>query len=181
MPSVQTVKSHQAMADAMKGVTVALGKMNKKMNLPALQKIMAEFMKENEKSEIMQEVMGDAIDDAMEEEGSAEEEGAIVNQVLDELGINAMEATPAVPVGGLKTEAKVAEAAQPTLVGAGGVGGGSGSNNNNNDNNGGGGGGGGGKKFSLASMNVFLTDLCAIGADGGVSDLEARLAQLKNG
>ena len=133
------------MADAMKGVTVALGKMNKKLNLPALQKIMAEFMKENERAEITQEVMGDAIDDAMEEEGTAEEEGAIVNQVLDELGINAMEATPSAPIGGLKTEARAAEVAAPAMVGAGGVGtSSSGSNNNNNDNNNNGGGGSGG-------------------------------------
>jgi charged multivesicular body protein 2A len=151
---MQTVKSHQAMADAMKGVTVALGKMNKKMNLPALQKIMAEFMKENEKAEITQEIMGDAIDDAMEEEGSAEEEGAIVNQVLDELGISAMEATPAVPIGGLKTEAKAAEVSAPAMVGAVG-------NGTAGGNSGGGGGGNG-------------------GGDGGVGDLEARLAQLKN-
>jgi charged multivesicular body protein 2A len=142
------------MADAMKGVTVALGKMNKKMNLPALQKIMAEFMKENEKAEITQEIMGDAIDDAMEEEGSAEEEGAIVNQVLDELGISAMEATPAVPIGGLKTEAKAAEVSAPAMVGAVG-------NGTAGGNSGGGGGGNG-------------------GGDGGVGDLEARLAQLKN-
>lgn len=87
------------MADAMKGVTMALGKMNKKLNLPALQKIMTEFMKENEKSAVTQEMMGDAIDDAMEEEGSAEEEGAIVNQVLDELGVGALDTTPSAPVG----------------------------------------------------------------------------------
>lgn len=101
------------MADAMKGVTIALGKMNKKMNLPALQKIMTEFMKENEKSEITQEIMGDAIDDAMEEEGSAEEESAIVNQVLDELGVNTFEATPSAPVGAVKSEATEAKAQEP--------------------------------------------------------------------
>lgn len=144
------------MADAMKGVTVALGKMNKKMNLPALQKIMAEFMKENEKSEITQEIMGDAIDDAMEEEGSADEEGAIVNQVLDELGINAME-TPTAPIGGLKSEARAAEVASPTMVGAGGAGTGANNNSsNNNNNNNGGGGGGGGKKFHNWKINPII-------------------------
>lgn len=86
------------MAEAMKGVTKALGKMNKKINLPGLQKVMAEFMKENERADLTQEMIGDTLDDAMEEEGSAEEEEMIVNQVLDEIGINAALQTPSVPV-----------------------------------------------------------------------------------
>lgn len=81
------MKSQDAMAQAMKGVTKALVKMNQKINLPGLQKIMAEFMKENERSEMTQEMIGDTIDDALEEEGTAEEEEAVVSQVLDELGV----------------------------------------------------------------------------------------------
>ena len=69
------------MAGAMKGVTKALISMNKKMDLPGLQKVMADFMRENEKSEITQEALAEAMDDAMEEEGSSEQEDNIVNQV----------------------------------------------------------------------------------------------------
>ena len=69
------------MAGAMKGVTKALVSMNKKMDLPALQKVMTDFMRENEKSEMTQEALGDAMDDAMEEEGSSEQEDNIINQV----------------------------------------------------------------------------------------------------
>eukprot|EP00600_Ochromonadales_sp_CCMP1393_P004009 CAMPEP_0174994726 /NCGR_PEP_ID=MMETSP0004_2-20121128/23792_1 /TAXON_ID=420556 /ORGANISM="Ochromonas sp., Strain CCMP1393" /LENGTH=252 /DNA_ID=CAMNT_0016248987 /DNA_START=183 /DNA_END=942 /DNA_ORIENTATION=- len=98
---MQTVKSHDAMAQAMKGVTKALTAMNKKGQVPGLQKIMTEFMRENEKSEITSEMIGDTLDDAMEEEGSAEEEEMIVGQVLDELGINMSEATPAAPEGAI--------------------------------------------------------------------------------
>ena len=103
------------MADAMKGVTTALTKMNKKMNLPALSKIMQEFMKENERSELTQEMMGDAIDDAMEEPGSAEEEANLVSQVFDELGINALDATPVTPsnVAASKVEQKTEAAPEP--------------------------------------------------------------------
>ena len=36
----QTLKSTQAMADAMRGATKAMGAMNKRMNLPAMAKIM---------------------------------------------------------------------------------------------------------------------------------------------
>lgn len=96
------------MATAMKGVTKALTQMNKKINLPGLQKIMAEFMKENEKADITAEMIGDTLDDAMEEEGSAEEEELIVGQVLDELGIGMSQDTPSAPMGNVagKAEAK---------------------------------------------------------------------------
>lgn len=98
------------MAQAMKGVAKALTKMNQKINLPGLQKIMAEFMKENEKSELTQEMMGDTIDDALEDEGTAEEEGMIINQVLDELGVNVGEIAPAAPTASLaKPEAAGAD------------------------------------------------------------------------
>ncbi|PWA85343.1 SNF7 family protein [Artemisia annua] len=50
---IQTLKSTQAMGEAMKGVTKAMGKMNKQMNLPTLQKIMREFEKQNEKMEML--------------------------------------------------------------------------------------------------------------------------------
>lgn len=93
----------------MKGVTKAMVSMNKKINLPGMQKIMAEFMKENERSEMTQEMIGDTLDDAMEEEGSEAEENAIVGQVLDELGINMSEAAPEAPVGQMKQAAAPAE------------------------------------------------------------------------
>lgn len=41
------------MGEAMKGVTKAMGQMNRQMNLPALQKIMQEFEKQNEKMEMV--------------------------------------------------------------------------------------------------------------------------------
>jgi charged multivesicular body protein 2A len=39
--------------------------MNKRLNMPQLQKIMREFEMQNEKMEMTGEMMGDAIDDAM--------------------------------------------------------------------------------------------------------------------
>lgn len=94
------------MAQAMKGVTKALTKLNKKVNMPGLQKIMTEFMKENEKSEITQEMIGDAIDDALEEDGTAAEEDALMGQVLDELGVSMGEGISNAPTAavGNKTE-----------------------------------------------------------------------------
>nr|XP_024370070.1 vacuolar protein sorting-associated protein 2 homolog 1-like [Physcomitrium patens]PNR56989.1 hypothetical protein PHYPA_003982 [Physcomitrium patens] len=82
------LKSTQAMEDAMKGVTKAMGQMNKQMNLPALQKIMMEFERQNEKMEMTTEAMGDAIDNALDGDEEGEETEELVSQVLDEIGID---------------------------------------------------------------------------------------------
>ncbi|KAJ9687990.1 hypothetical protein PVL29_013960 [Vitis rotundifolia] len=76
------------MGEAMKGVTKAMGQMNRQMNLPSLQKIMQEFERQNEKMEMTMEVMGDAIDDALEGDEEEEETEELVSQVLDEIGID---------------------------------------------------------------------------------------------
>lgn len=76
------------MGEAMKGVTKAMGQMNRQMNLPNLQKIMQDFERQNEKMELTMEVMGDAIDDALEGDEEEEETDDLVNQVLDEIGID---------------------------------------------------------------------------------------------
>lgn len=105
----QSVKSHDEMMRAMKGVTKSLTKLNAKISLPGLQKVMTDFMRENEKSEITSEMIGDTLDDAMEEEGSAEEEDKIVNQVLDELGVNMSQETPSAPEGSIGRADKAVE------------------------------------------------------------------------
>lgn len=82
------------MAEAMKSTAMAMHKMNKAIDVPAINKMMAEFEKENAKTEIMQEIMGDTIDEALGGETNEEEEDAIVNQVLDEIGISFGEELP---------------------------------------------------------------------------------------
>ena len=94
---LQTVKSNDAMMNAMKGVTKALTSMNKQISLPGLQKIMAEFARENEKADFTQEMMGDSLDDALAENDDELEEDAIVSSVLAELGLEASGAVPDAP------------------------------------------------------------------------------------
>merc|ERR1719498_1113490 len=77
---LQTVKSHEAMASAMKNVSGAMIRMNKHINVPGMQKIMAEFEKEQEVANMTQEVMG--------ADGDEEEEDRIVGQVLAEFGLD---------------------------------------------------------------------------------------------
>lgn len=72
---------------AMKGATMALGSMNKSMNLPQLQRIAMEFERENDIMEQRQEMMDDAVDDAMDV-GIEEEGDEVVEQVLEEIGID---------------------------------------------------------------------------------------------
>merc|ERR1712183_613523 len=94
---LQTVKSHQAMAEAMSNTAKAMAKMNKAVDVKSITKMLHQFEKENAKSEMMQEVMGDAIDDALDDEGNIDEEEQIVQQVLDEIGISFDGEIPNVP------------------------------------------------------------------------------------
>ena len=66
---------------------MALGSMNKSMNLPQLQRIAMEFERENDVMEQRQEMMDDAVDDAMDV-GVEEEGDEVVEQVLEEIGVD---------------------------------------------------------------------------------------------
>lgn len=83
----QTVRSNEQMMQSMKGATRLLGSMNRQMNLPALSRIAMEFERENDIMDQRQEMMDDAIDDVtgVEDEEEGEE---VVNQVLDEIGVD---------------------------------------------------------------------------------------------
>ena len=86
------MRSTQSMADAMKGVAKAMRSMNRQINLPGIQKIMQDFERESEIMDMKEEMMNDAIDDAVDDENDEEETEAIVNQVLEEIGINLTQA-----------------------------------------------------------------------------------------
>jgi len=84
---VQTLKSQDAMAQAMKGVTRAMKSMNQQLNLPQIQMIMNEFEKQTDIMDMKEEMMGETIDDAMGTADDETETEQVVQQVLDELGI----------------------------------------------------------------------------------------------
>ncbi|KAL5009494.1 hypothetical protein ScPMuIL_011799 [Solemya velum] len=116
---IQTLKSNNAMANAMKGVTKAMQTMNRQLKLPQIQKIMMEFEKQSEMMEMKEEMMNDAIDDAMGDEDDEEESDAVVSQVLDELGLQMADDLTALPStgGSLSTGASK----QPQAAAAAGV------------------------------------------------------------
>ncbi|KAH9817015.1 vacuolar assembly/sorting protein, partial [Teratosphaeria destructans] len=85
---IQTVRSNDQMLQAMKGATSLLGRMNRSMNLPALQRIAMEFERENDVMDQRQEMMEDAIDDVTGVEEDEEEGEEVVSRVLDEIGVD---------------------------------------------------------------------------------------------
>jgi charged multivesicular body protein 2A len=94
---IQTLKSNNAMAQAMKGCTKTMSSMNKKMNLPQIQKIMMEFEKQSEIMDMKEEMMSDAVDDVIGDEEDDEESDAVVSQVLDELGLGLSDQLSSLP------------------------------------------------------------------------------------
>jgi division protein CdvB (Snf7/Vps24/ESCRT-III family) len=63
----------------------AVGKTNDPVKL---QKTMAQFAMENEKMNMTSEIMDDALDDALDDEEMEGEADDVVQQVLDEIGID---------------------------------------------------------------------------------------------
>merc|ERR1719195_2554181 len=116
---IQTLKSQNAMAQAMKGVTNAMQTMNKQMKLPEIQKIMMEFEKQTEIMDMKEEMMSDVIDDAMGDEDDEEESDAIVTQVLDELGLQMTDQITGLPIAGGSVAVSKDKAKTPVAAAAG--------------------------------------------------------------
>uniref|UniRef100_I3NBU5 Charged multivesicular body protein 2A n=1 Tax=Ictidomys tridecemlineatus TaxID=43179 RepID=I3NBU5_ICTTR len=96
---IQTLKSNNSMAQAMKG---AMGTMNRPLKLPQMQEIIMEFERQAGIMDVKEEVMND------------EESDAVVSQVLEALGLSLMDAPSNLPstggslsvgAGGKKAEA----------------------------------------------------------------------------
>jgi len=98
---MQTLRSNQQMAEAMRGATRAMASMNRGLNLPAISKIMNEFEKESSMMDMKEEMMSDAVDDVMDDELEDEEEEGdkILKQVLDEIGVSLSQQLTDAPTG----------------------------------------------------------------------------------
>ncbi|CAM4899789.1 unnamed protein product [Rotaria socialis] len=94
--------SNMRMADTMQATAKTMAKMNKVMNPAQMSRVTQQFTQEHTKLGIKEEMMGETLDAAFGQEGDSEEEDAIVNQVLDEIGISfneKMAVAPRVPAG----------------------------------------------------------------------------------
>lgn len=74
-------------ATAVGSVSGALAKMNNAVDAKDMQRIMNEFVKQNEMLNMKEELMDDALIDAFDSEGVEEEAENVTNQVLAELGL----------------------------------------------------------------------------------------------
>lgn len=99
-----TLKSQNSMAQAMRGVTQGLVRMNRQMNLPQIQSIIMEFQKQTDMVDMKEEMINDVMDDVFEEDTDEQESDQIVNQVLDELGIELNQTLATMPSTGTKTQ-----------------------------------------------------------------------------
>ncbi|CAD6977683.1 unnamed protein product, partial [Tilletia controversa] len=119
---IQTLRSNQQMAEAMRGATRAMGMMNRSMNLPAIQRIMRDFERETQTMDMKEEMMGDAVDEAMDEDadgiGEEEEGDAILGQVLDEIGVSLGQQLTDAPTG-IAAPSALANPSQRVAIGEG--------------------------------------------------------------
>jgi charged multivesicular body protein 2A len=157
---MQTIKSTEAMARSMAGATKAMTALSKALNLPGLTQILQEFQQETEKLGITQEVMGDTIDEVMGEVGDIEQEEMVVNQVLDEIGIDANALLAEAPKNRMPAGAQAAGTGQKEALAEGGA-------KNDKKNNGG------------PPQPPADGGAPPAAPSGGVGDLEARLNALK--
>ncbi|CCH62684.1 hypothetical protein TBLA_0I00190 [Henningerozyma blattae CBS 6284] len=106
---IQTVRSSDQMAQSMKDATILLAGMNRSMNIPQLQRISMEFEKQSDLMDQRQDFMDESIDNAMGDELDEDEEADdIVNQVLDEIGVDLNAQLQTTPQGVMK-ESEVLE------------------------------------------------------------------------
>ncbi|KAF9459575.1 Snf7-domain-containing protein [Collybia nuda] len=97
---IQTLRSNQQMADAMRGATRAMASMNRGLNLPGIQRIMNDFEKESSMMDMKEDMMSEVVDDVMDQEEDEEEEGdKILKEVLDEIGVNLSQQLTDTPTG----------------------------------------------------------------------------------
>lgn len=87
--STQTkvMNSQMKMAGAMSTTAKTMQAVNKKMDPEKTLKTMQDFQKENMKMGMTEDMINDTLDDLFDESGDEEESQDIVNQVLDEIGI----------------------------------------------------------------------------------------------
>ncbi|KAG8193894.1 hypothetical protein JTE90_011453 [Oedothorax gibbosus] len=85
--TTKAMASSAKLANIMSTTTKTMGAVNKQMNPQGIAKTMQDFEKESMKMGMTEEILDDTLNDILTESGDEEEEDAVVNQVLDEIGI----------------------------------------------------------------------------------------------
>lgn len=96
---MQTMKSSYEMATAMGKMSKAMKNMNKKINVPRMRDLMMEFQRQEAAMEMTQEMTEDVMDDVLDDPDAAGTEDAVVQKVLEEIGVSLTESLKEAPVG----------------------------------------------------------------------------------
>ncbi|GFT05932.1 charged multivesicular body protein 2b [Nephila pilipes] len=83
----KAIHSSAKLANTMATTTKTMGLANKELNPQGIMKTMHDFEKESMKMGMAEEIVEDSLNSVLSESGDEEEEDAVVNQVLDEIGI----------------------------------------------------------------------------------------------
>ncbi|KAM9802607.1 charged multivesicular body protein 2Ba [Syngnathus typhle] len=110
------MNSQMKMAGAMSSTAKTMQAINKKMDPQKTMHMMQDFQKENMKMDMTEEMINDTLDDFLDESGDEEESQDIVNQVLDEIGIEISGKMVRAPAAGKNVPAAAAASSkQPTM------------------------------------------------------------------
>lgn len=90
-----------ALSDAMSSTAQTMANMNKIMKPEAIAANVRNFQQANMKMEMTDEMINDTLDDMLTESGDEEESNAVVNQVLDEIGIEISGKMATIPSTGM--------------------------------------------------------------------------------
>ncbi|KAM6970778.1 charged multivesicular body protein 2Ba [Aplochiton taeniatus] len=115
--STQTklMNSQMKMAGAMSATAKTMQAVNKKMDPQKTLQTMQNFQKENMKMGMTEDMINDTLDEIFDESGDEEESQDIVNQVLDEIGIEISGKMVRAPAAGKSVPSSTASSKQPTI------------------------------------------------------------------
>ena len=112
----QAMHSTHVMATAMAKTTGIMATQNKQMRVEYVQKTMMEFEKQNMYMDMKEDVMNETLDAVLGDEQDEEEGDMIMNQILDEIGIEISTKSARVPQG--MPQGSMAAASSSTKTGA---------------------------------------------------------------
>ncbi|XP_037542296.1 charged multivesicular body protein 2Ba [Nematolebias whitei] len=115
--STQTkvMNSQMKMAGAMSSTAKTMQAVNKKMDPQKTLQTMQDFQKENMKMGMTEDMINDTLDEIFDESGDEEESQDIVNQVLDEIGIEISGKMVRAPAAGKNVPGAAAASKQATI------------------------------------------------------------------
>eukprot|EP01083_Nonionella_stella_P089432 249517_1 len=103
---MDSMQANAQLMKAMKNVSQIMPQINKQMQLPELQKVMQQYDQEQMNMQIKQEMVDDAMEMALDHD--SDDENELIQQVLDEIGIEVDQGLDDAPKNKLKADEQMA-------------------------------------------------------------------------